>query len=315
MWRSKLSPEARWTLCCIGGVMAISAVFSWVNWKVDLYGLFGKGSRIVYSDERQGKYLLSRRYVPGNFDALLVGTSITDNWDTSKIDSLRMYNGSISGGNISEAKIVADNVLTRTKLKAIVFCVYPYLTQTHGRKAGGMDEREFWGAFGSLQLLRDYAEAVRIERRGKPRAFDEFGMNHLEFSESRRIWWEKGGISPPNEDVTIDPVAYAEYGELVQKARSAGTEIFRVVPPINYQRWSQNRDAFTKYFVRMNDLFHADETLVDFNRPEFDPLRKERETFNDGAHLSQKGVSYVMNILNQTIRLRTVQELNAKSLN
>lgn len=82
---SKSSPEARWSAFCIVGALAAAAALCWLNYRVDLYGLFGKDhdrSGMVYSNERSGKYLLSLRYVPEHCDSLLVGSSVTDNWDT-----------------------------------------------------------------------------------------------------------------------------------------------------------------------------------------------------------------------------------------
>src|ERR1700730_11101236 len=86
------SSSARWSAFCIGGVLTAIGACCWVNYQVDLYGVFGRNdsrARVVYSNERSGKYLLSLRYLPEHFDALLVGSSITDNWDTTRIDSVR----------------------------------------------------------------------------------------------------------------------------------------------------------------------------------------------------------------------------------
>jgi len=283
--------------------------FLFLNYAIDLYGLFGKDARVGYSNERLGKYLLSLRYVPEHFDALLVGSSITDDWDTAKIDSVRMYNGSIVGANISEAKIVAENVLRRGRLKVVVFCVHPYLTETHGKKVGGMSDQEFRGAFGSVQLLRDYAAAYEIARGRKQWLFDEYGVTGTLFSASRQDWWRRGGTPTKPEPVYLDPVAYSEYAELVQRARSQGSLIVHVNPPIYYDRWMLNRTTFEKYFSQMATLFRPEEPGIDFNTPDLDQLRKSRDLFSDGAHLSKTGAEYVMNVLNETIRRHDGQKL------
>jgi len=292
----------RWTALCLGSVAAVVCVFLAVNYAVDLYGLFGKDARIVYTDDRLGKYLLSLRYVPERFDALLVGSSITDNWDTAKIDSVRMYNGSIVGGNISEAKVIADNVLNRKRLKVVVFCVYPYLTETHGKKAGGMSEREYWAAFGSLQLLRDYATAYQVFLGRRRQPFDEYGVTSTTHSPTRQAWWKAGGKPTKPEDVYLDPVAYSEYSELVRRARSLGALIVHVNPPIYYERWTLNQAAFETYYRKMAGLFHAEDPALDFNTAGFDRIRKSRDSFYDGAHLSKAGSDDVVSVLNDTIR-------------
>jgi hypothetical protein len=296
---------ARWSALCIGGVITAVGACCWANYRVDLYGLFGPDdgrARLVYSNERSGKYLLSLRYVPEHFDGLLIGSSISDNWDTSRIDSLRMYNGSINGGNISEAKLVADNVLDRKNLKVVVFCVYQYLTDTHGRKESGMDEREFRSAFGSLRLLRDYATVLLIGRGLMRQKWNASGAYDFDIEKQSRLSWAKGRKPTNPETFALDPVAYSEFGELVRRARSQGAMIVRVCPPINYDRWLLSQGEFEKYFARMAALFRAEDLSIDFNTTEFDNFRKRHDTFSDGFHLSKDSAVYVMNVLNRSIR-------------
>src|SRR5215468_6006177 len=84
------------------------------NAAADIYGLFREPehrSLRIYGDERLAKYLLSTRYVPANFDGVLIGTSASANWDTGKMRSLRLYNESLNGGNIVEEKAILDQLL------------------------------------------------------------------------------------------------------------------------------------------------------------------------------------------------------------
>jgi alginate O-acetyltransferase complex protein AlgI len=235
-WKKKKRTMANplaWALT-MAWLTAVGAL-CWVNYRVDLYGLFGQDPDrgiVVYSNERSGKYLLSLRYVPERFDGLLVGTSMTDNWDTAQAAPIRMYNGSINGGNISEAKLVADNVLDRKNLTVVVFCIHPYLTATHGRKAGGMDAQEFWSALGSLQLLREYSVAYLISRGVKRGKWNASGVNDFEVNVQKRISWEQAGEPGLPEALSIDPVAYSEFAELVNRARAQGATVVRMSPPI-----------------------------------------------------------------------------------
>jgi len=51
--------------------------------------------------------------VPANFDAVLIGSSMSANWNTSKIKALRVYNESMSAANIVEEKALVDHALSR----------------------------------------------------------------------------------------------------------------------------------------------------------------------------------------------------------
>jgi hypothetical protein len=55
----------------IVGVFIMS--FAGLNYYIDIFGLFrGTGNRKVYINERTSKYLYSYRYIPENYDAVLI---------------------------------------------------------------------------------------------------------------------------------------------------------------------------------------------------------------------------------------------------
>ena len=104
-----MSPPV-WLAETIGAIVLLLLIVVLVNMSIDIYGIFRstKGRHlVVYGDERIAKYLLSERYVPENFDSLLIGSSVSANWNTQGIDSFRAYNESIEGGNIVEEKVIA----------------------------------------------------------------------------------------------------------------------------------------------------------------------------------------------------------------
>src|SRR4051794_16661161 len=85
------------------------------NAALDPYGLFrNTRSRklLPYGDSRIAKYLLSARYVPENFNALLIGTSVSANWNLSGVEKLRIYNESVTAGTIVEEEAIAQQALS-----------------------------------------------------------------------------------------------------------------------------------------------------------------------------------------------------------
>ena len=66
---------------------------------------------LVYGDERVAKYLMNERYVLANFNAVMIGSSVSANWRLDQIVQLRTFNNSVNGGNIVEEKSMVDQVL------------------------------------------------------------------------------------------------------------------------------------------------------------------------------------------------------------
>src|SRR5438105_1431990 len=96
--------NGKWCAGFAAIVLSATGATAAVGYALDCYGLFreAQGRKIaVHSNDGTSKYLLSQRYVPANFDGLLVGSSVSASWDVSAIDG-RVYNASVNGGNISD---------------------------------------------------------------------------------------------------------------------------------------------------------------------------------------------------------------------
>lgn len=84
------------------------------NVLIDIFGLFRpvKGRKIrIHHNERISKYLLSFRYIPRNFNTIIIGTSLSDNLDVASYNHsnnrLKIYNSSVMGANIFDVCPVA----------------------------------------------------------------------------------------------------------------------------------------------------------------------------------------------------------------
>src|SRR6185295_18204642 len=104
MSSSRQLSAGAWCIAFSAIVVGVSGTVAFTNYNLDYYGLFRDAkdrSLTFYSNERTSKYLYGFNYIPANFDGLLIGTSASLNWDPSAIKGYRIYNASISGGNIS----------------------------------------------------------------------------------------------------------------------------------------------------------------------------------------------------------------------
>ena len=119
-----------------GGLFVAAAIVIPADLYIDLYGLFTGSStaHAIYGEERTAKYLHSLRYIPEQFDGVMLGSSVSDNLDTRHLKGYRIYNASINGGNVSDLKPLVENIYRRRDLKLTLVCAHRYLTNDHVQK-------------------------------------------------------------------------------------------------------------------------------------------------------------------------------------
>jgi hypothetical protein len=295
-------------------LLACSAIAA-INAALDPYGLFrdtrGRPLRVI-TNERTSKYLLAQRYVPENFDAVLVGTSISSNWDTRRVSGYRMYNCSLNGANISEASLIARPAIERGNVKLAAFVVYTYLTLSHGLKSQYMTERDRWSAFGSVMLFQTYAFDVLSRVGAVPSLYDEFGgyayhrksakLNPKQIAqaiESARS--EKGTAA-----YAVDPVALDEYRALLDLARAKGAKVVAIVPPFYQPKLDAVGAEYAAYQAKLMPLFGPSDIVVDLNTSAYRALREDPANFHDHTHLSPRGADQVMDALAAALRASAV---------
>src|SRR3954471_4577508 len=146
----------RWLVTTIVAFLLVAAATVGVNMSIDIYGLYRetKGRHLVdYGDNRIAKYLLSVHYVPQNFDAILIGPSISSNWDTHGIHTLRTYNESLNGSNFYEQESLVQHAVASRGLKAALIVVHPSMTAGHDFDTVRLTDDLRWSALGSWSLL------------------------------------------------------------------------------------------------------------------------------------------------------------------
>src|SRR5262245_23525468 len=94
----------RFVAVVLGAVLVVGGGVALANARADICGLFRdtRGRRLpIYGSEHRGKYLLNTRYVPENFEAVLLGSSVTSNWNMAGLTAYAGYNESTDGGNVT----------------------------------------------------------------------------------------------------------------------------------------------------------------------------------------------------------------------
>ncbi len=279
-------------------VMAASAAVH-VAW--DPYGLFRDTSTRtinIWHNERTSKYLLAHRYVPENFDGLLIGPSLAANLDTSLLLPYRVFNGAINGGNITELSLVAEQAMNDGKMRFLVVCLTPYITQDHGRKSSYMVPAEYWGALGSLETFKLAVHRTFIALGREANLFTPFGRNHYNILKPAMTEAEIRAAIEKNRHrygtIRIDEEAVTELDGLLDAARGRGLKVFAYFYPYlkdRYTIWGTNYDTFK---ARMMALLEPGDVVWDMNTPEYDALTRDYSNYYDMAHLSDKGSTFVL---------------------
>jgi hypothetical protein len=281
--------------------LALGAAIAAVDWRVDFYGLFGDArgrSLAVVANERQTKYLLAMSYIPANFDALLVGSSIAGNLDPAEIHGWRMYNAAMAGANITEERLIAENVLRRGHVRLVLVCVNAYLLFSHGRKAGGMEPRDVWSALGSTELVDAYLAALATRLGLAPVRFTPAGAQDLE---APGVVGAAAPGSIRRREDDLDEEALAELDQLLRLARAHGAAVVGFLPPVYAPTLAERRAEHEAFVARVRAHFALGEPILDLNDGALDALAGDPASFIDGVHLRNAAARTVMRELDRRL--------------
>jgi hypothetical protein len=291
-----------WLLTTLSTILIATVAIAGLNMAADVYGLYrpSRGRRLpVYGDDRVAKYLLSMRYVPENFNSLLIGGSVSANWDVTAIERLRVYNGSLDGGNMVEEKALIEAALERPGVSAILLLVHPALTYSHEFQTVELKPGLKRSALGSLSLWNAYTNMLNIRIGRTPQTFDYAGTETFLYARSEMNLNMKEMWDAP--EFTVDPVAWRAYLDLVANLRARGTQIVFIVPPTSEHLLESKRAPLARYMDRMRSAIGTGDLWVDFLSPESEAFCKNRANFSDGVHLTPDGAKQVVAHINAAV--------------
>ena len=269
-----------------------------VAYLLDPYGVLKdthcRELRVVFS-ARKAKFLLSKHYVPANYDSLIIGPSSSENWDPTGIAGVKIYNESVLGSNIVEQKRIVDQALPSSRFKLALCILYPTMTSNHVIN-DGLDSVTSAEALGSIHLY--VHEAVLI-----------LTALHLP---AGRISAPDGATPlkplPPNFNIVqfdasyfhIDPVAVDSYIAMLVSLRGRGARIVYIIPPVYEPCRTLNTAAFSDYKQSMQRLLPV-APIIDLNGPDFESFRSDASNYLDCFHLTADGAAKVDRYLNQQV--------------
>ncbi|MBI2234599.1 MAG: hypothetical protein HYU57_06395 [Micavibrio aeruginosavorus] len=312
-------PPRRFIAAVAAMVVLLGVGFTALNYAANDFGLWRhRDSARIWAVEKTSKYLLAHRYIPENFDAIMIGSSVSDNLDTRKIEKYRVYNLSMAGGNITETAAAARKYLEAPGEKSLlIVSLHPYLTKNSGMKSFQIDESEVAGSLFSiipiniwLAKLQHFAgigdAALEQSEAGwnhfdEPR--DEKAIEEIAIMLRRDLEERRKNPDAAPARALIDPAAMAELDALLTLARSKGVRIAAYYHPQIGVKFDflEATGEWADYRAQMEKIFAPGEIILDMNGPEYAVLRNDPEAYFDGSHLTQHGAGQVLQALNRAL--------------
>lgn len=297
-------------------VFAVVGSFAAFNWIQDDFGLFGsRGAKRIWTLEKTSKYLMSYRYIPQNFDGLLIGPSYSDGFvNTQQLKGYRVYNLSMEGGNATELKAAAVNAIERGHMRFIVICLSSYLTKDHGMKGPQINSKEYWGSLFSWLPIEIFEAKWQARRHPEQDLYagTEWGASQP-LSHHIAIPWDDYIDMQLNDPLLprIDPVAYEDLRAIVSAARRHGVKVLAYFYPYDHWRIRQAvaNGMWQHYQSAMRALFdERTDVVVDMTTPDYMAMRFDVACYTD-EHLSAAGAQRMLAELQRMLdaHLRGIQ--------
>ena len=268
----------------------------------DPFGLFRdpKGRALpVYGREAAAKYLMSYRYIPENFDGVIIGPSFSNVIDPRLLKPLSVYNISISGANTSELKPIAENLFRSGKIRFVIFCLAYYLTKDHGMKTNEINPKEYYRALGSIEMLMVLKGWLQHKLFNKPPVNDANGFvpNHSIKLSPEQILTKIRKHAQKLSQITVDEQAVVELKNMVDSAHAHHVQVFAYFHPYPEPRMALMKKQYKAYVQRISQLFGPNDVVIDMTNDKWKSFRSNLRNYNDWGHLNNKAGQVVTKIL------------------
>ncbi len=307
-------------LVCIYLVLLIVILVgtAFVNYRINEFGLFGNetGEKFrIYHNERTTKHLYSYSYIPNNFDGILVGPSLSGiNKDTKFLNNGNIYNLSLKGGNISELRVLVENVLKYGDIKTFIICLDPFITKDAGMKSAYINQKEFLSTFGSLFTLRYYVNKFLDIKKGEKSEFygSYYGALNYRYkykdvtSEdiSNKID-ERLSLYDNNEMLEFLEINETAFEDLKYVLESVRKRNIKVVPyyfprPKRITEHPSYAEKYNIYRTKIDSILDYDSDIViDFKTKEYDYIRDDLSSYATLGHLTPSGAAKVLKVIDE----------------
>jgi len=300
--------------------LALLLATAFINYKINEFGLFGdvEGQEYrIFHNERTTKNLYSYSYIPQNFDGILIGPSLSAiNMNTRALTNGKIYNLSINGGNISELRVLVDNVLKNGSINTFIICLDPYITKDSGMKSSFINKKEYYATLGSLFTFKFYLNKYIDLKKGNTSEFYDSHYGYLNYNYKYRNIKDADVTDLINErlakydrnealeELHVDENAYEDLRYVLETIRKRNINIIAYYfprPKVIFDH-PNFQSSYRLYREKMDALLDVESDIViDFNTDEFNYIRDEMSTYADLGHLRQYGAEKVLLVLDEQL--------------
>jgi len=290
----------RWITLTLATILTAGVVDAIVAFAVDPYGIWrdphGRSLPVaVITTARKAKFLLSERYVPANFDGLILGPSSVANWDVPSLAGARIYNLAIAGADASEEKLILDQALRRGHYRFALIALAPIMTATHDVQSG-LDTTKQVEALASFHLyIQELAYALRATHHGAG-YIDIADDGHYNYPTPKNFAFN----DPDPSFFILDPVAVDQCRQMVKELQAQGATVVYVIPPLYEPLYDRNKARYQGYASTILSLLPK-APVIDFQAAEYTALRSDRSNFIDGQHLAHQGEQQFSAVVEQLV--------------
>lgn len=304
----------RYLILTMGLLLGLPALWVGYNFVANDFGLwYTRQDCRIYEYERASKLLLTKRYIPDNFNGLLIGPSFSDNMDTHFIEQAKVYNLSINGGNITELKVLAKSAIDSGKIDLLIVCLNPYMTKNYGMKTNQLDSTSKWRSlYGDIavKVLLSKITQAWGSKRAKQFASSQWGSSKFHKTQREIQRFAKSfdkKQTGDHDDDQIRPIVISEHAlddldQTLRYARSHHVRIFAYYFPFYRGQFNTiyGKTGWAAYKQQVEHVFEPGEKIIDFNDDAYADFASNIKHYSDG-HLSNKGAMALSKILGRFV--------------
>ena len=272
------------------------------NLYFDKFGLVKQKDEILITDnERYSKYLLSYKYIPENYNGILIGPSVSANLNTSNISNYKIYNSSINGGNFSELKLISEKPLQSNKIKFLIICLHPYATKNSNLKTNQINSKFYWLNLVGIEPISYKIKSLFKKNLNNVNTFHSSKDGYNDFNllnqniDFKNIIKSTKNNQNHNENIFIDPQSLKDLQTIINNAHKNDVKIISYFFPYYFELLEKQKKSgsWDVYKNIISKLFLEEDILIDMNEDEYEHINKDITSYSDG-HLSYIGADKVI---------------------